>query len=599
MAAETKKPEEVVVREAEKPVEKETPPPPPPAAVAVSEAEAEKPVVESAEPEKPVEESTTEAEPEKIAKQDSFKEETNVASELPEAQRKALEDLKKLIQESLEKHEFSAPPPPPPAKAEEKKEEEKKEEEQTTAAASISAEEKPAEEVAPAPAVEEASKTEEAPATAPTTEEPAKKEETPKTEEPKKTEEPTKTEEVPVSVPAPEAAKKEEEEKTVEDIKETIVVEVATTAAPEPTAVPVEEAPKEEAKTAAPEPPKEPEEVSIWGIPLLADERTDVILLKFLRARDFRVKDAFTMIRNTVRWRKEFEVDTLLDEDLGNDYEKVVFTHGVDKHNRPVCYNVFGEFQNKELYQNTFSDAEKRKKFLRWLIQFLEKTIRTLDFSPQGINSFVLVNDLKNSPGYGKRDLYKVIDKFLEILQDNYPEFAAKQLCINVSWWYLAYNWIYLTVFTPRSKSKFVFASPSKTPETLFKYIAPEQVPVQFGGHSKFGEHEFSPADSVTEVTIKPGTKHPIEFAFTEETELVWELRVIGWDVTYGAEFLPAKEGGYTLNITKPKKVTAADEPVICDTFKVTEPGKVVITIDNQSSKKKKLLYRSKVKGSQ
>ncbi|KNA21441.1 hypothetical protein SOVF_043240 [Spinacia oleracea] len=575
MAEETKKPEEVVVPvpEPEKPVvQKDNPQPEP-----------EKPDVEPTE--KPIEESAEAeveaAEPEKkIAQQISFKEETNVASELPEPQRKALEDLKKLIQESLEKHEFSSPPPPPPAK-EEKKEEEKKEEESAAATTTTTAEEeKPVEEVvvavavASVPAVVEAVKTEEAP----------------------KTEETPKTEEVPVSVVVTEV-KKEEEEKTVEDIKETIVVEVATTSTPPPATTPVaEETPKEEAEPAIPEPPKEPEEVSIWGIPLLADERTDVILLKFLRARDFRVKDAFTMIRNTVRWRKEFEVDTLLEEDLGNDYEKVVFTHGVDKHDRPVCYNVFGEFQNKELYQNTFSDAEKRKKFLRWLIQFLEKTIRTLDFSPKGVNSFVLVNDLKNSPGYGKRDLYKVIDKFLEILQDNYPEFAAKQVCINVSWWYLAYNWIYLTVFSPRSKSKFVFASPSKTAETLFKYIAPEQVPVQFGGHSKVGEHEFSPADSVTEVTVKPGSKHPIEFSFSEETELVWELRVIGWDVTYGAEFMPSKEGGYTLNITKPKKVTGADEPVICDTFKVTEPGKVVITIDNQSSKKKKLLYRSKVK---
>ena len=80
---------------------------------------------------------------------------------------------------------------------------------------------------------------------------------------------------------------------------------------------------------------------------------------------------------------------------------------------------------------------------------------------------------------------------------------------------------------------------------------------------------------------------------------MAWELRVIEWDVTYGAEFLPIKEGGYTLNISKPKKIlSSTDEPVITVTFKVTEAGKVVITVDNQSSKKKKLLYRSKVKPS-
>ncbi|KAK9743271.1 hypothetical protein RND81_03G227900 [Saponaria officinalis] len=559
MAEETKAPE-VVVPEAETPLtaEKEV--------ATTPEKEVEKPEVEA-------------ADAEKIAEEVSFKEETNVVSELPESQRKALDELKKLIQEACAKREFSSSPPPPPSpKKEEKVVEEKKteEEEQTPL-------EKKEEEVAPPP-VDTADVAETATSAVSVEETPKVEEATPVTEEAPKVEEP-----VPVTE---EVKKEEEEEKTVEAIKETIIETTSETPADEqpPQPPPKEVVVEEEAV--------EPEEVTIWGIPLLADERSDVILLKFLRARDFKVKEAFTMIRNAVRWRKEFGVNELLEEDLGNDYAKVLFTHGHDKEGRVVCYNVFGEFQNKELYHNTFSDAEKRNRFLKWLIQFLEKIIRDLDFSPKGVNSIVLVNDLKNSPGYGKRDVSKIIDRFLVILQDNYPEFVAKQLCINTSWWYVAYYWIYLTVFTPRSKSKFVFASPSKTPETLFKYIAPEHVPVQYGGHSKIGENEFTSADAVTEVIVKPGTKHPIEFAFSEATELVWELRVIGWDVNYGAEFLPAKEGGYTLNISKPKKVVPTEDPVISDTFKVTEAGKVVITIDNQSSKKKKLLYRSKVKAS-
>ena len=397
--------EEVVVPEAEKPV-----------------AEDEKAVPEA---EKPAEVPVKEEE-KKIAQQPSFKEETNVVSELPESQRKALEDLKKLILEALEKHEFSSPPSAPPKEEEEKAEEENKKEEEQAPAATPEAE-KPAEEATPPASTEAEPPTteEEPPKTedeAPKTkEEAAKKEEPTKTEdeeEAPKTEEPSRTEET------KEEEEKVEEERTVEAIKETIV-EVAAAAPPSEAEAVAEEAALKAEETA---PVVTPEEVSIWGIPLLADERSDVILLKFLRARDFKVKDAYTMIKNTVRWRKEFGVDSLLDEDLGSDYEKVVFTHGHDKEGRPVVYNVFGEFQNKELYQNTFSDAEKRKKFLKWLIQFLEKTIRTLDFSPKGVNTLVLVNDFKNSPGFGKRDLYKVIDKFLELLQDNYPEFVAKQV---------------------------------------------------------------------------------------------------------------------------------------------------------------------------
>ncbi|XP_021911969.1 patellin-3-like [Carica papaya] len=175
-----------------------------------------------------------------------------------------------------------------------------------------------------------------------------------------------------------------------------------------------------------------PEEFSTWGIPLLKDDRSDVILLKFLRARDFKPKDAFIMIKNTIQWRKDFGIEELVDEDLGDDLDKVVFMHGHDKDGHPVCYNVYGEFQNKELYQKTFSDEEKRMKFLRWRIQFLERSIRKLDFSPGGVCTIFQVNDLKNSPGPGKRELRLATKQALHILQDNYPEFVAKQVIIRV-----------------------------------------------------------------------------------------------------------------------------------------------------------------------
>ncbi|KAJ7949666.1 patellin-3-like [Quillaja saponaria] len=548
----------------------------------------------------------------KITQSESFKEESNVVGELPESQKKALDELKQLIQEALNKHEFTAPPPPPPpppapkeeakpAVTEEKKEEEKKEEvkeEEKAVAASTSAVEEPKTE----------EKTETVEAAAAVVSEPPKVESdtvAPPVDEKKEVTvpapaEPTETvivSEVVVKV----AAAGDEGAKTVEAIEKTIteVTPPTTGKSEEPalaslaeTAPPAETEQKVEEKV--PTPP--PEEVDIWGIPLLQDERSDVILLKFLRARDFKVKDAFTMIKNTARWRKEFGIDALVEEDLGNDWDKVVFTHGYDKEGHSVCYNVFGEFENKELYQKTFADEEKGLKFLRWRIQFLEKSVRKLEYTPTGISSIVQVNDLKNSPGLGKRELRQATNQALHLLQDNYPEFVAKQVFINVPWWYLAFYRMISPFLTQRTKSKFVFAGPSKSAETIFKYIAPEQVPVQYGGLSKEGEQEFTTSDSVTEVTIKPATKHAVEFPVTEAGHLVWEVRVVGWDVNYGAEFVPSAEGGYTVIVQKSRKIAPADETVVSDSFKIGEPGKVVLTIDNQTSKKKKLLYRSKIK---
>lgn len=66
----------------------------------------------------------------------------------------------------------------------------------------------------------------------------------------------------------------------------------------------------------------------------------------------------------------------------------------------------------------------------------------------------------------------------------------------------------------------------------------------------------------------------------------------------YGAEFRPNAENGYTVIVQKTRKLVADDEPVIRSSFKISEPGQVILDIGNLTSKKKKLLYRYRVKSS-
>uniref|UniRef100_A0A0D9WGU9 CRAL-TRIO domain-containing protein n=1 Tax=Leersia perrieri TaxID=77586 RepID=A0A0D9WGU9_9ORYZ len=531
----------------------------------------------------------------------SFKEESNLVSDLPDPEQTALAQLKELVAAALANGEFDLPPPPPPPPA---KEEPAKEETKAAEEPAKEEESKAAAEEEPAPAKEEESKAEASateepkPEEAPAQEEPKVEAHAPAQEEPK-TEVPTKEEPAPAAAAAaaaeetkpaePEPEEKavvvteEEATKTVEAIEETVVAAAATeTAAAEPEAA----AAKEEL---------------IWGVPLVGDdERTDTVLLKFLRAREFKVKEAMAMLKAAVLWRKRFGIDAVLAADHGlPELDNVVFYRGADREGHPVCYNVYGEFQDKELYEKVFGDEEKREKFLKWRIQLLERGIlEQLDFSPSGICSMVQVTDLKNSPPMlGKHRT--VTRQALALLQDNYPEFIAKKVFINVPWWYIAANKMVSPFLTQRTKSKIIFCSPAKSAETLFRYIAPEQVPVQFGGLYKEDDTEFSTSDAVTELTIKPSSKETVEIPATENSTVVWELRVLGWEVSYGAEFIPAAEGGYTVIVQKTRKVPANEEPIMKGSFKVGEPGKIVLTVDNAASKKKKqLLYRFKVKSS-
>lgn len=63
----------------------------------------------------------------------------------------------------------------------------------------------------------------------------------------------------------------------------------------------------------------------------------------------------------------------------------------------------------------------------------------------------------------------------------------------------------------------------------------------------------------------------------------------------YTEEFVPADESSYTMIIQKGKKI-CADEAPVRKTFKNNETGKIVLTVENCSGKKKKLFYRYKVK---
>ena len=72
---------------------------------------------------------------------------------------------------------------------------------------------------------------------------------------------------------------------------------------------------------------------------------------------------------------------------------------------------------------------------------------------------------------------------------------------------------------------------------------------------------------------------------------MVWDLTVLGWEVNYKEEFVPTDEGSYTIIVQKGKKIGAQEGP-IRNTFRTNEPGKLVLTIENMSSRKKRVMYR-------
>ncbi|XP_008804155.2 patellin-6-like [Phoenix dactylifera] len=332
--------------------------------------------------------------------------------------------------------------------------------------------------------------------------------------------------------------------------------------------------------------------LTMWGVPLLgpaADERADVVLLKFLRARDFNVAQAHAMLVRCVEWREEFGADGVVDEELGfKELEGVVaYLHGRDRAGHPVCYNAYGVFKDREMYDRVFGDGEKLKRFLRWRVQVMERGVRLLQLRPGGINSIIQVTDLKDMP---KRELRVASNQILSLFQDNYPEMVARKVFINVPWYFTMLYAMVSPFLTERTKSKFVIAKEGNVAETLYKFIRPEFVPVRYGGLSRPGDLQDGPPKPASEFTIKGGEKVNLEIDGIEAgATITWDIAVGGWDLDYGAEYVPREEGSYTIQVEKTTRIPASAEEPIHNVFTSKEAGKLVLSVDNTSSRRRKV----------
>ncbi|KAL3644969.1 hypothetical protein CASFOL_010149 [Castilleja foliolosa] len=342
--------------------------------------------------------------------------------------------------------------------------------------------------------------------------------------------------------------------------------------------------------------PKNAQNVELWGVPLFPSAGhpgTDIVLMKFLKAKRYKVHDAFTLLRKALRWRAEFRADeNMVKDDMFSrpGIERLWFASGKDKEGRPICYNLWGkESQNQIL---AVGDQTKTQQYLRWRVACVEKGIQRLNFRPGDVNSIIQVIDLENSMGIAKKEVKMIYAKMISLLHNNYPGLVYKNLIINVPSWFMTLNALNLRLITQKSRNKFIFVKPSKVTETLLKYATPENILVRYGGLRRENDTEFSTDDKVLEVNIRANMTEQIQIPINEiGVTVTWDITVVGFDVCYKEEFIPDDDCSYRV-LLQDKKMGQS----IRNSFHIREPGKIVMTIVNASYSKTKAFYRFKIR---
>ncbi|EOX99604.1 Sec14p-like phosphatidylinositol transfer family protein isoform 1 [Theobroma cacao] len=201
-----------------------------------------------------------------------------------------------------------------------------------------------------------------------------------------------------------------------------------------------------------------------------AKDVDDLMIRRFLRARDLDIEKASTMFLNYISWMRTFVPKGFISEsEISSQlaHDKLCM-QGLDKQGRPIVVAFGGR------HKPTNGNLEE---FKRFVVYGLEKICARM---PKGQEKFVAIGDLEGW-GYSNSDIRAYVAS-LSILQDCYPERLAKLFIVHVPYIFMTAWKVVYPFIDSRTKKKIVFVENKKLTSTLLRDIDASQLPDIYGG---------------------------------------------------------------------------------------------------------------------
>ncbi|CAH8336706.1 unnamed protein product [Eruca vesicaria subsp. sativa] len=199
-------------------------------------------------------------------------------------------------------------------------------------------------------------------------------------------------------------------------------------------------------------------------------EVDDLMIRRFLRARDMDIEKASALFFKYLAWKKTVMPKGYIPEsEIANDLShKKVCMQGHDKKGRPILV-ILGNRHNPS--------KGNPEEFKRFVVYSLDKICARM---PRGEEKFRAIVDLEGW-GYSNCDIRGYLAA-LSILQDCYPERLDKLYFVRAPYIFMtAWKVIYPFVDT-NTKKKIVFVENKKLTPTLLEDIDETQLPDIYGG---------------------------------------------------------------------------------------------------------------------
>ncbi|KAI3929576.1 hypothetical protein MKX01_025744 [Papaver californicum] len=199
----------------------------------------------------------------------------------------------------------------------------------------------------------------------------------------------------------------------------------------------------------------------------------DLMLRRFLRARNLDLDKGSALFLKHVKWRGSFVPNGFISKsEVTHDIaHNKVFMQGYDKRGHPILV-IHGakHFPNKAK-----GGIEEFKRFVVYCLDKLSAKI------PTGREKFFIIADLEGWGYYSNCDIRGYLAA-LSVLQDNYPERLEKFYLIHVPSVFMAAWKLIYPFIDNNTKKKFVFVDNKNLKSTLLEDIDDDQLPEVYGG---------------------------------------------------------------------------------------------------------------------
>ncbi|KAL5016994.1 hypothetical protein ScPMuIL_006583, partial [Solemya velum] len=285
----------------------------------------------------------------------------------------------------------------------------------------------------------------------------------------------------------------------------------------------------------------------------------DYYLTRWLRARNYDCKKAETMLRNSLNWRKQNNVDNLLGgfvvPEVLQKYYPGGFS-GVDREGGPVWIDTLGQLDMRGLLRSV-----KKSDIIMTRIRMGETAYKLFDEltkkTGKRIHQMSVIFDLEN---FGLKHLWKPgLDTFNEVVQifeDNYPETTKRVYVVNAP---TIFPILFKIVkpFLGEDTIRKIKILGSNYKEELLKEIAPDQLPKCYGGtctdpdgnprclskiciggdvpKEYYIKLDTKEMEHFSEVSVRWGSSLQLDYNIKIPNSIIrWQFTTDGYDIGFG-----------------------------------------------------------------